>query len=174
MGIFTLHRFQIQVNPPPAKNTQIAVGVSPLSLLHLGFNIPVEVTTASAFRRSPNPPPLKTIVVQGHFDTGASVTSIDNDVAQYLGLIPLGTVQNQTAGGITTMNTYAVDISFVNCPLQPFRDLRVGSCNLPFDFQRHASDPNDERNFGILIGRDLMSRWHITWDGPTSTVSICD
>jgi hypothetical protein len=27
---------------------------------------------------------------------------------------------------------------------------------------------------GILIGRDIMSRWNIVWNGPTSTVFISD
>jgi len=29
-------------------------------------------------------------------------------------------------------------------------------------------------NFGVLIGRDIMARWNIVWNGPSSCVFIAD
>jgi hypothetical protein len=43
----------------------------------LGLNIPVEISTAAIFRNLPEPPPLVSIVVMAHLDTGAGITSID-------------------------------------------------------------------------------------------------
>jgi hypothetical protein len=40
--------------------------------------------------------------------------------------------------------------------------------------QHCLSNPNDPRNFGVLLGRDVMARWNIVWNGLTSTVFISD
>jgi len=40
--------------------------------------------------------------------------------------------------------------------------------------EKALKDPNDPTNFGLLIGRDIMSHWHITWFGHTSTVFISE
>lgn len=37
-----------------------------------------------------------------------------------------------------------------------------------------SDHPVDFNNFGLLIGRDIMSRWNIVWNGPTSTVLVSD
>src|SRR5262245_44058934 len=112
MAHYANHSFQIQVNAPLPPGTQVAVGLTPLPLLQVGVNIPVEISTASAFRQPPTPAPLKTLVMRAHFDTGASRSSIDDGLAQHLGLTPVGVGQSRTAGGMITTNNYAVDLSF--------------------------------------------------------------
>ena len=72
------------------------------------------------------------------------------------------------------MPNYAVDISFPGAKLSPFINLPIGSCNLPFKINDDGKIMISPQNFGLLIGRDIMSRWNIVWNGPTSTVFILD
>ena len=109
-----------------------------------------------------------------HFDTGASVTSIDLSLAAFLELRPIGKTQQYTANGASETPTFVADILFQNSKLAPFVNLQIGSCQLPFNMERYKKDPFDIQNFGLLIGRDIMSRWNIVWNGPTSSVFIAD
>ena len=116
--------------------------------------------------------------VTGHFDTGATRTSIDSRLASKLGLSPIGFTTSNTAAGPQGTPDYAIDMSFMS-NLRPFLDLRVGSCNLPFDLNEAQSSsdfkkPLNPQNIGLLIGRDIMAFWNITWNGPTSTVFVSD
>jgi hypothetical protein len=108
-----------------------------------------------------------------HLDTGASITSIDINLAKYLKLAPTGQSTSRTAAGPQSTPDFVIDLSF-RTALSPFLNLQIGSCDLGFDVQQCLSDPNNSRNFGILIGRDMMARWNIVWHGPTSTVFISD
>lgn len=154
---------------------QMSVGLAPTQLMTIGCNIHVEVATAEAFVSDPaNPLPRKSIVVIGHLDTGASHTHISPLIAQYLGLSQVGVGKMHTAGGQTSNPTYAIDLTFVGCSLAPRNNLAVGSCALPFTMEEHAKDPGNLQNFGVLIGRDVMSAWHMAWDGPSSSVMIYD
>ncbi len=174
MAIYHHHNFGININPPLPPGSQVGIALNHISLFLLGLNIPVEISTASAFRQSPDPLPLNSTIVMAHFDTGASITSIDISLAEYLKLIPSGLITNNTAGGIQEMPTYAIDINFPNTNLNPFINLRVGSCKLQFDLNNNIKNSNNPKNFGLLLGRDIMSKWNIVWNGPTSTVFISD
>lgn len=166
----------LNINPPLTPGTTVGLQNSPIPLLQVGFNMLVELSIASVFLKSINPPTLnKTITVMAHFDTGASRTSIEHSIASHLGLIATGQQQIGTANGFAQSNNYALDIAFLNTPFSGVQNLQVSSCTLPhFNLKNCLRNPNQETNFGILIGRDLMSRWHITWHGPTSTVLVSD
>jgi hypothetical protein len=85
----------------------------------------------------------------------------------------VGKSNNRTASGPQVMPNFAIDISFPATKLSPFYNLRIGSCRLDFDLANNMK-PSKSQNMGILIGRDIMSRWNIIWNGPTSTVIISD
>ena len=174
MSIFTYQNVGFNITPQPPIGTQVAVNLSPLALQYFGLNIPVELSTASHYRGPPLNMPLHSIVVMAHFDTGASLTSIDINLAKYLNLIATGNSQVRTASGNETVSTFAIDIGFPNSGLSSFRNLPISSCNLGFDLGKNQKDLNDPRNFGLLIGRDIMSRWNIVWNGTSSTVIISD
>jgi len=173
MAIINQHTFDLRINPPPSKDTHVAVDFSPFPLQQSGFNLPVEISTASIFRNPPLNVPLSSIVVMAHFDTGASSTSIDIELAKHLKLLSVGQSENRTASGSQVMPNFAIDISFPNTKLSPFYNLRVSSCRLGFDLENNMK-PSKAQNMGILIGRDIMSHWNIIWNGPTSTVIISD
>jgi len=173
MAIYNEHTFGLKVNPPPPPDMRFTLEFSPLPLLQLGFNIAVEISTASIFKSPPLNMPISSIVVMAHFDTGASSTSIDIELAKHLSLLAVGQSENRTASGPQIMPNFAIDISFPAAKLSPFYNLRVGSCRLGFDLASNMKLPNAQ-NMGVLIGRDIMSRWNIVWNGPSSTVIISD
>ena len=109
-----------------------------------------------------------------HVDTGANITSIDVALATHLNLKSMGMIINQTAAERDDRPTFAIDLIFPNTKLAPFNNLRIGSCDLNFNVEEAIKNPNDFKNFGILLGRDVMSRWTIIWNGPTSTVIVSD
>jgi hypothetical protein len=178
MAIFNQHTFGIKITPPPPDGTHVVADFSPRALQQVGFNLPVEISTASIFRKPPLNMPLLSIVVIAHFDTGASVTSIDMELAKHLNLLVTGQSKNHTASGPQVMPNFAVDISFPTTKLSPLHNLRIGSCKLDFDLANNmvgnSMDSSKPQNMGVLIGRDIMSRWNIIWNGPTSTVIISD
>lgn len=163
------------ITPTPASGTTVGIQQSHVMLAQVGFNLMVEISTASAFLNVGNPIPRKTIAVMAHLDTGASLTSIDHSVAQHLGLITIGQQRIGTASGLSIVNNYAIDLAFLGTTLRGVQNMQITSCQLPhFNLQETLLNPNVAKNFGMLIGRDLMARWSITWHGPTSTVLLSD
>lgn len=174
MGLYQRHSIGFNINPAPPAGTQVAVNISHVPLSLMGLNIPVEISTASAFRNSPSSQQLSTIVVVAHFDTGATITSIDIDLARHLNLVSFGESPCNTAAGAQMMPNFAVDLSFPNTNLSPIANLQISSCKLAFNIANCQTNPNDQRNLGLLIGRDIMAKWNIVWNGPSSTVLISD
>jgi hypothetical protein len=175
MSHFNQFSIGLNISPTLPPGTVVGVQQSPAPLAQLGLNMLVEISTASAFLNSPTPSTRATIAVMAHLDTGASLTSIDANLAQHLGLIATGSQRIGTASGFSTVNNYAIDISFLNTPLKGIQNLMISSCTLPhFNLANAKQNPNLPTNFGVLIGRDIMSRWSVTWHGPSSSVLISD
>ena len=131
-----------------------------------GLNFSILVSTASVYRSPNDPHTIKTAQILAHFDTGATKTSIDIELAQQLNLIPIGESPSHTAAGLRQATDFVIDLSFPGTNLQPFQNLHISSCEL--------TNPAIPLPFKMLIGRDIMSRWNIVWDGPSSTVIISD
>ena len=172
MGVFNHISFSVKSASKLPDDVKIDIMQDSAALLQFGFNLPVAVSGGAAFRHPAEPP--RTMLVMGHFDTGASVTSIDTQLAGFLGLVPVGFSTSHTAAGPSRMPCYAVDVSFPGTSLRPRENLMVGSCKLPFDLEKAKAEPRDARNFGLLIGRDIMARWNVCWNGTTSTVTVGD
>ena len=166
MGSIRSLSIGFQTSPPLPKDMKVSLNISPVPLMLEGFNIPVIVSTATAYQIPNNPQSVKAEQIIAHFDTGANKTSIDIELAKKLKLIPTGESPSNTAAGLRKAEDFVVDISFPSASLQPFKNLQISSCVL--------SNPENPLPFQILLGRDVMSRWNIVWDGPTSTVIISD
>jgi len=165
MSLLFSHPYNFNIKPVPAQGTKVNVSISPITLQLVGFNIHVVVSTASADLQNPNFDKniAASKIVVAHLDTGASKTSIDNDLAKELKLVSTGNSNGFTAGGPVRMPNFAIDLQFPNTNLKPFINLPISSCNL-----------SGQSNFSMLLGRDVLSRWNIVWNGPTSTVIIND
>ena len=86
-----IHQFSAQLNSSAKlpEGTQLKLTVSHVPLMQTGFNIPVSISSPK--RPSPdNVQNIQSATVMAHFDTGASKTSIDTKLAEFLGLIPVG------------------------------------------------------------------------------------
>jgi len=166
MGSIRSLSIGVQTSPPLPSTTRVNFNVSPIPLMLSGFNIPVIVSTASAYHIPNNPQSVKTAQIMAHFDTGASKTSIDVELAKQLDLIPTGESPSNTAAGMRQAIDFVIDLNFPGASLHPFKNLQISSCEL--------TNPTMPLTFKMLIGRDVMSRWNIVWDGPSSTVIISD
>ena len=174
MAIYTSLIGTVKSSAPLPPECKIKVQASPAHLMKSGFNIPVTITSASMVREMAHDKDFKSITVMAHFDTGASKTNIDLHIAEIIELSAVGISKTYTASGPTEMPEYAIDLSFPGSELQPFSNLRVGSCKLPFQPGQSSPMFLSNSNIGVLIGRDIMSKWNIVWNGPTSTVFISD
>jgi len=170
MGSIISHKPMLHVVPPLTEGTEARVLFRPEFLFGDGLNIPVEINAANIFLLANPDKRYKSFTVLAHLDTGASSTSIDLSLAEKLELEATGTCKIGTAAGVFPVPTFTVNIGFPNTNLSPFIDLKINSCSLNYDYLA----PPSPRNFGLLIGRDIMSRWNIVWNGPTSTVFIND
>lgn len=166
MGSLRLQNIGIKTTPPLPANTKIAFSSTPHPLIFEGFNIPVLISTASAYRHPNDSNPINTIQILAHFDTGASKTSIDIELARKLNLIPIGESPSHTAAGLRQATDFVIDLGFPAASLNQFKNLQISSCEL--------TNPIISLPFQMLLGRDVMARWTIVWDGPTSTVIISD
>jgi hypothetical protein len=175
MSHYTFNAFKFSLNPKPPEETKVSLQFNAVTLLNYGFNMPCQIATSTAFvEKNENPEPLRTAIVIAHFDTGASKTSIDINLAKHLGLIATGMSPQRTAGGVRIYPTYAIDLAFLNTNLSPYPNLQIGSCDLGIDLATYEQNPLSLKNMGLLIGRDVMSRWNVFWNGPTSCVYISD
>jgi hypothetical protein len=156
-----------QITPALAPDAQISVIQSHIPLMDMGFNMPVLLTEIAPKDTKIAP---KAILVMGHFDTGASKTSIDFKISEKLGLVPIGSSLISTANGTAETPNYILNLFFPDTQLKSFAKIQVGSCDLGFNPERELNP----KNMGLLIGRDIMSQWNIVWNGPTSSVFVSD
>ena len=166
MGSIRFLNVGLKTSPPIPSSTKMLMNITPMPLLFEGINLPVIISTASVYRTPNDPSNVKTIQVLVHFDTGATKTSIDIELAKQLKLIPIGESPSHTAAGSRQATDFVIDLSFPSSSLKPFNNLQISSCEL--------SNPVRPLPFKMLLGRDVMSRWNVVWDGPSSTIIISD
>lgn len=155
------------------EDARINLSFSHIPLMQAGFNMLVSISGPKV-EAAGKPQDVKSVVVMAHFDTGASRTSIDTKLASHLGLVPVGAGIVHTAAGPKQLPNFAVTLSFPGTRLSPFINIPIGSCNLPFQIGEDGSIALSAQNFGLLLGRDVMSHWNIVWNGPTSSVFVSD
>ena len=107
-------------------------------------------------------PPAQSIV--GIIDTGSSVTVINPQVAETCALRQIGTTNVAAVGAKPAPRPeFAASISFPEHPLTGFDILRVVACPLP-----------GQEGIACLLGRDILERWRLSYDGRTGEVTVDD
>jgi hypothetical protein len=106
------------------------------------------------------PEPVK---MKALLDTGAAITVISKTFAKYSKLLQTGETEIRALGSLHKCGEYAGAISFPGTNLRPFDPIRIVSA----DFVQ-------ERHYAILIGRDILRNWTITFDGRSRRVTIID
>jgi hypothetical protein len=105
------------------------------------------------------PPPIK---VKGLIDTGCTITSIDYTLATALGLRIRGYNQTHTANGVVIVPQHQISLGFPDANFAERAVQTVQATNLA------------GQAFHVLIGRDLMASWSMTYNGPAGFVSISE
>ncbi len=107
-------------------------------------------------------------VIRALVDTGASFTSIEPEVLKALSLTPTGTIDivtPSTGKEVHTTDTYDIDFLIGagadDIPLA-IPNLRIAACELYLKQGIHA-----------LIGRDILKRCILIYNGGTNTFSLC-
>jgi predicted aspartyl protease len=135
------------------------------ALARLGIIINVEIgidlATADALRALGQPIP-NPVACQALIDTGASILAIDQTIAQSLNLTRRGINTTHTANGPRQCNLYAVALSFPATNLKSYNVIQASEVDL-------SAQP-----FKCLIGRDVLSHWHVHYNGQSGAVSIAD
>ena len=93
-------------------------------------------------------------------DTGASRTVINPQLAATCGLRQTGVARISSAGHITDRPEYAGAIHFPDQELKGFDPLNLVACPLP------------EQDVACLLGRDVLERWNLIYDGRSGLVEI--
>ena len=138
----------IQIGPV----IQVLVGVpSPLAARLQAQNLPV-------------PTPVSGVAL---IDTGATRSAVAETVAQTLGIQPSGVVNVGTAGGMQQQSVYSARFTFPGGPLPPIEFAQLTGVNL----QGHVL-PGIGMPLIALIGRDILSRFVMIYDGQTATVTL--
>ena len=107
------------------------------------------------------PEPLR---MRALLDTGASITVISKKFANYCKLFQTNEGSEVTAIGAThRCAEHAGSISFPGTGLRGFDPIRIISAVFV-----------KERYYAILIGRDILRNWVISFDGRSKRVTITD
>jgi len=86
----------------------------------------------------------KKVAINALWDTGATVSSIDKNLAKSLSLIPIGKLPVRHAEGVTIQDVYTFNVQLLN---QNF------NINVP----QAVSGNFGNQNFHMLIGMDIIS-----------------
>ena len=165
---------QINLFPQPPEGTNVHLSFTPEYLVRSGLSIPILISTPALAKLKDTSIEVRTATIYALFDTGATKTSIDVGLAQHLALAAVGMSTISTAAGLAVTPDFVADISFPGTPLRPFANIPVGSCTLNPKKDDNGHIIVSPTNIAALIGRDIMSRWNIVWNGPTSSVFISD
>jgi gag-polyprotein putative aspartyl protease len=93
-------------------------------------------------------------------DTGAQRTVISPEAVERIGLSKVNEAALRVAGGIVTADVYVASLRFPRCGLKTIEVMEVSCCDLSQPF------------YHCLLGRDVLFRWVLSYDGPMGTWQI--
>ncbi len=102
----------------------------------------------------------KPLTITALIDTGASRTVINPQVAATCGLRLTGEARISSAGHIAARPEYSGAIQFPGADLHEVDPISLVACPLP------------EQDVSCLIGRDILERWNMTYDGRSGFVEV--
>ena len=102
-------------------------------------------------------------------DTGASVTGVDLDYLKKLGYPPIGVAELATPSGVTKTQVYMVRI------VMPSRAAAGFPQNVPriiIDNVRVIGVRLGTQKYKALLGRDILSRLILVYNGPQALITL--
>ncbi|MCD6469494.1 hypothetical protein J7L29_01690 [Candidatus Bathyarchaeota archaeon] len=144
----------------------------PRALMVLGSQISVDILppyVVEKWARSSKKEVKSAIKLEALIDTGASVTGVDEAVLNQLGYPPIGVSYLATPSGTSQTRVYMVRLVI------PSRsDLRFPA-NIPriiIDNVRVISVKLDGQSYKVLLGRDVLSRMVMVYNGPQALITL--
>jgi len=105
---------------------------------------------------------FRELSVHALIDTGASLTVINPQIASTCKLLQTDWNSITTVGGMAgRYRAYAAAISFPGTDLPSFDVIRVVACPII-----------EQRYFSCLIGRDILRKWVLTYNGPKGELDV--
>jgi predicted aspartyl protease len=138
-------------HPPNAGLLQVAgpqVGVQ--------IEVPAALAQKLTASNLPIPAPVKGMAL---IDTGATMTAVDAAAVSALGVNPIGVVPVGTAGGPTSHPVYPIK-------------LQLQGIGLVLNFGRVTGAPLSGMGLVALLGRDVLTRMILIYDGPSSEYTL--
>jgi hypothetical protein len=137
------------------------------ALVEVHFGLPAAKVNALRRAGRPIPPP---VVAQALIDTGADVSCVDKGILAPL--IALGLKPNRfvfanlpAAGGTNLTGEYALGILVPHPSGRPKSALQLRS-------QPVVEQPLATLGYEALIGRDILARCMLIYDGPSGTFTL--
>lgn len=95
-------------------------------------------------------------------DTGAQRTILVPEAVRKVGLSKIDETNLIRVGGEVKADVYAASLQFLHTGFSAIEMIAVPCCELPHPL------------FRCLLGRDVLSRWIFTYDGPAGTWRISE
>jgi len=114
--------------------------------------------------KSKNAPVPRPVTGPALVDSGASLTMLDHEAVDALGVAPAGSVTLGTAGGTTKSVLYPVRLGILYQPNQP--------PTINISFARVAAGPLKQQGILCLLGRDVLRHALFVYDGAAGSISL--
>lgn len=98
------------------------------------------------------------------FDTGATSTCVDTDIIKQLGVRPVGRIRAFTAGGPSEQSLFPARLYFPRLKFSVEFGSVMGANLKRFRIMR--------RNLVVLVGRDILSRCVLIYNGPQASYTL--
>jgi len=151
------NRFFLQ--PDGKLNPNVLVSTGPL--LSVKVSIPKELADLYTKEKKAIPAPKAGFAL---IDTGATRTGVDKSVITELGVQPVGIARTLTAGGEVEQNLFPAHFRF------PGENINIDfSSVLGVNLTGHKVG---KQSIIVLLGRDVLSRFLLVYNGPGGFFSI--
>ena len=126
------------------------------------FGPPILRPPAATSARSELSSQRKFLLADALLDPGAGRTVLTPEAVQKAGLTKIGETTLSTVGGHIKAGLYAASLQFPHSELKAIEVIEVCCCEILSPL------------FHCLLGRDVLSRWVFTYDGPNGTWQISE
>lgn len=134
------------------------IDIGPQLLITLGPSIPERNAAAKQGKSLKDPQPVRALI-----DTGARLTIITPETASRCGLVQVSTTKIFVVGGGEVPGpVYSAQMAFPDSPLASWPAIQIVGADL------------HHREIECLIGRDILRRWIMEYDGPSGQLIISE
>lgn len=150
--------FAFEQNPSNPSQIRPAPGGLAISgpIINVELSVPDDLAQYLTENNLPVPSP---ITGTGIIDTGASITAVDVSIIQQLNIQPVGVSNVFTPQGSTQQELFPVRLLFVGTPII-------------FNFSSVLGSDLRKQGIFALIGRDVLSRCILVYNGPAGHFSF--